>query len=283
MSNKSLKNFLNEFSIEVTPRAVAKIENLSDLIPSGTLIYIAHIEGTPIDEMVKTARKINDQGYTTMPHFPARIIKDKNTLKDWILKYQNEANVYNALLLGGGVNKPYGEYDSSIQLIESELFDLAGFKKLYIAGHPEGNKDIDPDGSTKNVDEALSWKNKFKDRTDADMAITTQFCFDSKTVINWANDIKDKGIDIPVHIGIAGPAKLQTLLKYSLECGVGASIKILQKRAMDLKKLLLPYRPTSILTELAEYKLDNPNFNIEKVHFFPLGGVKQVTNFVKEL
>tara|TARA_B100000475_G_C14967970_1_gene302700 strand:- start:141 stop:992 length:852 start_codon:yes stop_codon:yes gene_type:complete len=283
MSNQSLKNFLNEFSIEVTPRAVAKIENLSDLIPSGTLIYIAHIEGTPIDEMVKTARKINDQGYTTMPHFPARIIKDKNTLKDWILKYQNEANVYNALLLGGGVNKPYGEYDSSIQLIESELFDLAGFKKLYIAGHPEGNKDIDPDGSTKNVDEALSWKNKFKDRTDADMAITTQFCFDSKTVINWANDIKDKGIDIPVHIGIAGPAKLQTLLKYSLECGVGASIKILQKRAMDLKKLLLPYRPTSILTELAEYKLDNPNFNIEKVHFFPLGGVKQVTNFVKEL
>ena len=283
MSNKSLKSFLNEFSIEVTPRAVAKIENLSDLIPSGTLIYIAHIEGTPIDEMVKIARKINDQGYTTMPHFPARIIKDKNTLKDWILKYQNEANVYNALLLGGGVNKPYGEYDSSIQLIESELFDLAGFKKLYIAGHPEGNKDIDPDGSTKNVDEALSWKNKFKDRTDADMAITTQFCFDSKTVINWANDIKDKGIDIPVHIGIAGPAKLQTLLKYSLECGVGASIKILQKRAMDLKKLLLPYRPTSILTELAEYKSDNPNFNIEKVHFFPLGGVKQVTNFVKEL
>ena len=283
MSNKSLKSFLNEFSIEVTPRAVAKIENLSDLIPSGTLIYIAHIEGTPIDEMVKTARKINDQGYTTMPHFPARIIKDKNTLKDWILKYQNEANVYNALLLGGGLNKPYGEYDSSIQLIESELFDLAGFKKLYIAGHPEGNKDIDPDGSTKNVDEALSWKNKFKDRTDADMAITTQFCFDSKTVINWANDIKDKGIDIPVHIGIAGPAKLQTLLKYSLECGVGASIKILQKRAMDLKKLLLPYRPTSILTELAEYKSDNPNFNIEKVHFFPLGGVKQVTNFVKEL
>ena len=283
MSNKSLKSFLNEFSIEVTPRAVAKIENLSDLIPSGTLIYIAHIEGTPIDEMVKTARKINDQGYTTMPHFPARIIKDKNTLKDWILKYQNEANVYNALLLGGGVNKPYGEYDSSIQLIESELFDLAGFKKLYIAGHPEGNKDIDPDGSTKNVDKALSWKNKFKDRTDADMAITTQFCFDSKTVINWANDIKDKGIDIPVHIGIAGPAKLQTLLKYSLECGVGASIKILQKRAMDLKKLLLPYRPTSILAELAEYKSDNPNFNIEKVHFFPLGGVKQVTNFVKEL
>ena len=283
MSNKSLKSFLNEFSIEVTPRAVAKIENLSDLIPSGTLIYIAHIEGTPIDEMVKTARKINDQGYTTMPHFPARIIKDKNTLKDWILKYQNEANVYNALLLGGGVNKPYGEYDSSIQLIESELFDLAGFKKLYIAGHPEGNKDIDPDGSTSNVDDALSWKNEFSKRTDASIAITTQFCFDSNSVIDWANNIKKSGIDIPVNIGIAGPAKLQTLLRYSIECGVGASIKILQKRAKDITKLLLPYKPTQIISELANHKASNPDFNIEKVHFYPLGGLKQVSQFIKEI
>ena len=283
MSNNLLKNFLNNFSIEVTPRAVSKIENLSELIPSDTLVYIAHIEGTPIEEMVKTAKKINEQGYATMPHFPARIIKDKKTLKDWISKYQNEANVKGALLLGGGVNKPYGEYDSSIQLIESELFDLAGFEKLYIAGHPEGNKDIDPDGSTKNIDQALLWKNEYKNRTDADMAITTQFCFDSKTVINWANDIKNKGVDIPIHIGIAGPAKLQTLLRYSIECGVGASIKILQKRARDLTKLLLPYKPTKILSELAEHKFNNPNFNIEKVHFFPLGGVKQVTSFVKEL
>jgi len=277
-----LKNFLNNFSIEVTPRAVAKIENLHELIPSGTLVYIAHIEGTPIEDMVKTAKKINEQGYATMPHFPARIIKDKKTLKDWISKYQNEANVKGALLLGGGVNKPYGEYDSSIQLIESELFDLAGFEKLYIAGHPEGNKDIDPDGSTKNIDQALLWKNEYKNRTDADMAITTQFCFDSKTVINWANDIKNKGVDIPIHIGIAGPAKLQTLLRYSIECGVGASIKILQKRALDLTKLLLPYKPTKILDELAIYKFNNPDFNIEKVHFFPLGGVKQVSKFVQE-
>ena len=282
MSNNLLKNFLNNFSIEVTPRAVAKIENLSELIPSGTLVYIAHIEGTPIEEMVKTAKKINQQGYATMPHFPARIIKDKKTLKDWISKYQNEANVKSALLLGGGINKPYGEYDSSIQLIESELFDLAGFEKLYIAGHPEGNKDIDPDGSTKNIDQALLWKNEYKNRTDADMAITTQFCFDSKTVINWANDIKNKGVDIPIHIGIAGPAKLQTLLRYSIECGVGASIKILQKRALDLTKLLLPYKPTKILDELAIYKFNNPDFNIEKVHFFPLGGVKQVSKFVQE-
>ena len=283
MSNEAVKNFLDGFSVEVTPKAASKIENFEDYVPSGTLIYIAHIEGTPIDEMVATAKKINDQGFCPMPHFPARIIKDKKVLNDWILRYRNEANVSNALLIAGGANKPYGEYDSSIQLIESELFDKANFSNLHIAGHPEGSLDIDPDGSTKNVDYALSWKNEYSKRTDAAMAITTQFSFDADAVISWANSVKASGVDIPIHIGIAGPAKLQTLLRYSLECGVGASIKIIQKRAKDLTKLLLPYKPTTIISQLAEYKDKNPDFNIEKVHFFPLGGVKQVSDFVKEI
>ncbi len=282
MSNEAIKKFLDGFSVEVTPKAASKIENFEDYIPSGTLVYIAHIEGTPIEDMVETAKKINDQGFCAMPHFPARIIKDKNVLEDWISRYKNEANVSNALLIAGGANKPYGQYDSSIQLIESELFDKADFNNLHIAGHPEGSMDIDPDGSTTNVDQALSWKNEFSKRTDANMAITTQFSFDASSVISWANNIKEAGIDIPVHIGIAGPAKLQTLLRYSIECGVGASIKIIQKRAKDLTKLLLPYKPTNIITELATYKANNPSFNIEKVHFFPLGGIKEVSDFVKE-
>ena len=282
MSSEAIKKFLDGFSVEVTPKAASKIENFEDYIPSGTLVYIAHIEGTLIEEMVETAKKINDQGFCAMPHFPARIIKDKNVLEDWISRYKNEANVSNALLIAGGANKPYGEYDSSIQLIESELFDKADFNNLHIAGHPEGSIDIDPDGSTTNVDQALSWKNEFSKRTDANMAITTQFSFEASSVINWANSIKEAGIDIPVHIGIAGPAKLQTLLRYSIECGVGASIKIIQKRAMDLTKLLLPYKPTNIITELATYKANNPSFNIEKVQFFQLGGIKQVSDFVKE-
>ena len=139
--------------------------------------------------------------------------------------------------LAGGSTKPVGDYDSSMQLIESGLFDKAGFKRLHIAGHPEGSKDIDPDGGFKNVSKALSWKQEYSNRTDASMAIATQFCFDADIVRTWANKIKEDGIDIPIHIGIAGPAKLQTLLKFSVECGIGASMKVLTKRAKAITKL----------------------------------------------
>jgi methylenetetrahydrofolate reductase (NADPH) len=282
MNSEVVKNFLNGYSIEVTPNAAAKIENFAEVLPVNTRIYIAHIEGTPFDEMLTTAKKITNEGFIPMPHFPARIIEDKDMLESWLSQYSGEANVQEALLIAGGSKEPAGVYDSSIQIIETELFDKYSFKRLHVAGHPEGNKDIDKDSTHTNVNKALSWKNEYAKRTDAQIAIATQFCFDSEAIIQWANSLIDMNIDLPVHIGIAGPAKLQTLIRYSIECGVGASMKVLQKRAKDLSKLLLPYEPTSVINELAEYKSQNPDFNIEQVHFFPLGGTKTTANWVKK-
>ena len=246
--NPQLEAFLDGYSIEVMPRTAEKVEDFTALLPKGTRVYVAHIEGTPIEDAVM--------------------------LENWIAMYQGEAGVDQALLLAGGVTKPHGDFESSMQLLENGAFDRAGFKVLHVAGHPEGNKDIDPKGGMTNVNDALRWKQKFSDTTDAKMALATQFAFEAKPIIAWVDSLKEAGIDIPVHIGIAGPAKLQTMIKFAIACGVGPSLKVLQKRAKDVTKLLLPFEPTTVLSELAAHKAANPDFNIEKVHFFPLGGIK---------
>ena len=269
-----LEGFLDGFSIEVMPRTAEKVENFRALLPEGTRVYIAHLEGTPIEDMVATARRLSREGYPVMPHFPARIIRDRATLEDWIARYQGEADVDQALLLAGGVTTPQGDFDSSMQLLETGAFDRAGFTRLHVAGHPEGNRDIDPDGGMRNVEDALRWKQKFSETTDARMAIATQFAFDAKPIIKWADALRDAGIRLPVHIGIAGPAKLQTLIKFAIACGVGPSLKVLQKRAMDVTKLLMPYEPTEVLRELAAHKAADPDCLIERAHIFPLGGIK---------
>lgn len=281
-SSPEMEAFLKGYSIEVMPRTAEKVEDFRALLAPGTRVYIAHIEGTPIEDMVATAKRLAEDGYPVMPHFPARIIKDEATLADWIARYQGEAGVDQALLLAGGVAQPHGDFDSSMQLMETGLFDKAGFKRLHVAGHPEGNKDIDPDGGLKNVEDALRWKQAFSERTDAKMALATQFAFDADPIIKWVDDLSAAGITLPVHIGIAGPAKLQTLIKFAIACGVGPSLKVLQKRAMDVSKLLLPYEPTDVLTKLAAHKAANPDFNIEQVHFFPLGGIKTNANWAIE-
>ena len=270
----ALEAFLHGYSIEVMPRTAEKVENFRDLLPAGTRVYIAHIEGTPIADMVATAKRLANDGYPVMPHFPARIIRDAATLENWIAMYQGEAGVDQALLLAGGVAQPVGDFHSSMQMMETGLFDRAGFKRLHVAGHPEGNKDIDPKGGDKMVMEALRWKQAFSERTDAQMALATQFAFDAGPIIKWADRLREAGIALPIHIGIAGPAKLQTLIKFAIACGVGPSLKVLQKRAMDVTKLMLPYEPTEVLNALAAHKAAHPDFNIEQVHFFPLGGIK---------
>ena len=264
--------FLQGYSIEVMPRTAEKVDDFKALLPPGTRVYIAHIEGTPIEDMVATAKRLHADGFPVMPHFPARIIPDRATLADWIARYKGEADVKQALLLGGGVNTPAGDFSASMELVETGLFD--GFDRLHVAGHPEGNKDIDKDGGDKIVMEALQWKQAYSERTDAKMAIATQFCFDAAPVIAWADRLASAGISLPIHIGIAGPAKLQTLIKFAIACGVGPSLRVLQKRAMDVTKLLLPYEPTDVVSALAAHKSANPDFGIESVHFFPLGGIK---------
>ena len=275
-----MEAFLKGFSIEVMPRTAEKVESFRDILPAGTRVYIAHIDGTPIEDMVATAKRLNAEGFPVMPHFPARIIKDKATLLDWVARYRGEADVKQGLILAGGVPQPVGDFHTSMQLLESGAFD--GFERLHVAGHPEGNKDIDPDGSDKMVMEAARWKSAFAERTDAKMAMATQFCFEADPVIAWVDRLRAEGINLPVHIGVAGPAKLQTLIKFAIACGVGPSLRVLQKRAMDVTKLLLPYEPTEFVGALAAHKARNPDFGIESVHFFPLGGIKTNATWTTE-
>ena len=281
VSTGDLAPFLQNFSIEVMPRTAAKIDDFRAILPAGTRVYIAHIAGTPISEMLTAATRISAQGFPVVPHFPARIIADKNTLENWVQRYA-DIGITQALLLAGGVTSFEGDFSDSMQLLSTGIFDKYGFTRLHVAGHPEGNRDIDPSGDDTAVMDAIRWKNDFQNRTEAQMAIATQFCFESAPVIKWANRLQAEGITLPIHIGIAGPAKLQTMIKFAMACGVGPSLRVLTRRAKDLTKLVMPFTPESILTELATHKAAHPDFNIKSVHFFPLGGINKTAEFITE-
>jgi methylenetetrahydrofolate reductase (NADPH) len=272
---------IDNWSIEVMPRTAAKIGDFGALLPAGTRVYLAHIDGTPLDDMVATARRLNREGFAVMPHLPARSLAGRAELEDLLNRYRSEADVRQALLLAGGNATPRGSFSSSIELIETGLFDAMGFTDLHVAGHPEGNRDIDRDGSTKAMDAALLTKQDYANRTDAAMAITTQFAFDAQGIIKWAERIAKLGVSLPVHVGVAGPAKLQTLIKYALSCGVGPSLSILQKRALDVTRLLVPYEPTDLVQSLQVYKVNNPDSLLERVHLFPLGGIEASANWAR--
>ncbi len=280
--NSQLVQFLQGASIEVMPRTSAKIEDFADILPKKTKVFIAHMPDVAIDDMIDCAKRLNDEGMEPVPHFVARNVPDQTALRDWLARYQGEADVKQGLILAGGLGDPVGAFDNSMQLLDTGLFDKAGFTHLNIAGHPEGNKDIDPDGGDAAIMDALRWKDDFQNRTDAQMSLITQFCFDAAPLINWSQKLQGEGFTFPIYAGLAGPAKLQTLIKFAIACGVGPSLKVLQKRALDVSKLVMPYSPDDVARTLAQHVIDTPDSLIKGAHIFPLGGISKSAQWAKD-
>ena len=272
-----LAGFLEGASIEVMPRTAAAVPDFRALLPAGTQVFVAHIDGTDPADMQATVARLAREGFRPVPHVPARLIADRAQLAEWLAAYR-DGGAEAALLLGGGLSVPRGDFADSMQMLDTGLF--GEFAQLFVAGHPEGNRDIDPDGGEAEVMKALRWKADFARRTGAAVEIVTQFCFDPAPVIDWAERLAGAGVDLPVRIGSAGPAKLQTMLKFAIMCGVGPSLRVLQRRARDVTKLLLPYEPTDFLAALARHRAGRPDFPIRRAHLFPLGGIAASTEWL---
>ncbi len=88
---------------------------------------------------------------------------------------------------------------------------------------------------------------------------------------------------LPVFVGLPGLAKVSTLLKYALDCGVGPSLTAFSKHATQFSKLLTVSAPDEQLVALASYKKQNPHSPITGLHFFPFGGLKRTSDWLKKL
>ena len=273
-----LAAFLADASIEVMPRTLAMLGGtLADHLPAGREVFVAHLDGTDPADMQATVARLAQGGYRPVPHIPARLVPDRAALDRWTRGYL-DAGASGALLLGGGVARPRGDFADSMALLETGL--LSGFAHLFIAGHPEGNRDIDPAGGEAQVMAALRWKADFAARSDARVQIVTQFCFQAAPVIAWADRLRAAGIDLPIRVGLPGPARLQTMLKFAIMCGIGPSLSVLQHRARDVTRLMLPFDPRDIAADLARHRAAHPDGTVTAAHLFPLGGITTTTDWL---
>ncbi len=266
-----IMNLMSDFTVETTPVSANKITDFRDILRPGTVVYITFLPGSDYKDTIAVAKRLRAEGFEPAPHFAARSIQSKNMLEDYIARASGEAGVDHVLVIAGAVDEPIGPYADSSQLLATGLFDKYGVKQIGVAGHPEGS----PDMSDKAISEALAWKNGFLNRTDAKLHIVTQFAFEADPIIAWDKALQADGNILPIRVGVPGIAKLQTLIKYSMACGVGNSIKFLKKQARNITKLVMEQEPDKLVLDLAHYCATDPNSGIEGVHMYPLGGLKK--------
>jgi len=278
MNKVSIQNLVKGYSIETTVREAARVERFSELIPVGTRLYIVHVPGTNLQETVALAARLRKEGLEPVPHIIARRFESVPALDDFLGRLAGDG-VRQVLIVAGDVAKPPGPLESSLQILESGLLEKHQIRTIGVAGHPEGHRGISNDV----LRDALRRKNAYARSTGAHVYIVTQFTFAAEPVIAWENSNAADIGHLPIAVGLPGLASAKTLLKFAMDCGVGASVQAFSKRAASLTRLLTVSTPDHTIVGLARNKESAPQSRVAGVHFFPFGGFQRTAEWANSI
>ena len=211
-------------------------------------------------------------GFAPVPHLAARYLASAAELHDLLARMNGEAAVEQILLIGGDTDRAPGPYHSSLAVLEDEAIASLGIRRLGLAAYPEGHPRI----PAAVLDQALDAKLERARALGIRPYVVTQFCFEARPIIAWLARFRARWSDVPVHIGLAGPAKLSTLLTFAATCGIGASLRAL-KRPAGMTRLLAQSGPEPILHELA---LDPGCTDVAPLHIFTFGGIARTATWL---
>ncbi len=274
-TKREIVEFLSECSIETLPGAVNAPSFAQHLGP-GLTVYVTSLPNSELGDVIASTRRLREMGFNPVPHVAARNIATLGQLEAFLGRVCGDAGVDDVLVVGGSVKKPVGRYHCTMQLLETGLFDKYGVRRIGVAGHPEGNSDV----SEADVMDALARKNDFARRTDAEMYIVTQFCFDAGPVIAWDKAMRASGNKLPIRVGLPGVGSVGSLLKYAKLCGVRASTRILTRRTRDLARLAITWNPDRVVTALAHYKATDPECDIRQAHLYTFGALGRTASWL---
>jgi methylenetetrahydrofolate reductase (NADPH) len=175
-----------------------------------------------------------------------------------------EAGVRRLLVIGGDRDTPAGGFHHAIEVIESGLPQSRGIREIGLAGYPDGH----PRVAASEIDRALAAKIEAAAATGLSVHIVTQFAFSPEPILAYMARLRERGIEQPVRVGIAGPASVATLMRFAAICGVATSARALARNAGLVKHLFGATAPDAILRALAGAQLGDV-----APHFFTFGGL----------
>ena len=272
----TLGEMLRGFSMELSPKEMKVIDAAAEQLDRGTNVYLTWIPGEDPFLAVPAAVALRRGGMVPVPHIGARHVESEAQLAEFVARLSGEAGVDRVLVLAGDREKPAGPYDWSLPVMESGILQRNGITKIAISGFPEGNPNI-PEPLLSN---SLAAKVEFGRRAGFDLTIVTQFCFEVPPIMHWLNTLRASGNDVPVRIGVAGPASIVTLTRYAMKCGVGASLRALTHNP-SFSRLLTEKGPEPIIRELGAQLSLNGNLSVQGIHFFVFGGFKKTVEWIK--
>ncbi len=253
----SLRHSFETLGYEVIPFKKTE-EQVLQHVPKDVRLTVTASPAKGQDATIDLTVALAGHGYEVAPHLSAQQVHDRAHLADIVARCR-EAGISDVFVVGGDPTDTPTEFEDAHALLVA-LHELDhGFTDIGIGGHPEGHPSVGEDV----LFQAL------EDKAALATHIVTQIVFDPAVILRWARELKRRGIDLPVHVGVPGAVHRQKLLRVSGGLGIGESAKFLKKQQTLLWRFFVPggYDPTKIIKGLAPH-LDAADNGLAGFHVF---------------
>lgn len=269
-------DILDDYSIEMTGKDVPSLNEARALLRPGTRVNVTYL-GSEGFEMRRTAiRTAAGWGFTPVPHISSRRLPSRCALEGFLGALREDGTAHDVFVVGGDPAQPQGPYGSSLDVIRTGLLEKYGVGSVSISGYPEGHPDISED---------LLWSaitEKAREVTSRGIAgnVVTQFSFDADAVVAWIEQARDRGITLPIRVGVPGPAGVKRLLTFAGRFGVASSATIARKYGLSLTNLLGTAGPDRFIRRLSD-RLQDHHGEVW-LHFYTFGGLQKTASWIRE-
>jgi methylenetetrahydrofolate reductase (NADH) len=272
-----MASLLADFSLEMTGRDIEQLAAAHRAIPAGTRINVTFLEHEDLPLRRSAAPAARRLGFVPVPHISARRLRSQAMLEEFLAALHADGSSQHVFAVGGDPATPHGPYHDSLAVIESGLLPRYGVRQVSVSGYPEGHPAI-PD---QVLWSALQAKVAALSRQQLPGTVITQFGFDVDPVLRWIEAVRARGIELPIRIGVPGPAGVRRLLSFATRFGVGTSAGIARKYGLSLTNLLGTAGPDRFLRALAEGYHPGRHGQV-KLHFYPFGGLQATAEWIAE-
>lgn len=265
-----------EASYEVSARDGKGLDAAIARLSPGTPVSVTWLPADNDDDRVAAAQRLREAGLEPVPHIAARMVTSQDHLERLLGRLGDEAGVRQLLVISGDVKQPGGPFEDSSALIASPAFPHAMLRSIWVGGYPEGHPTVDDATLRATLDAKIAAIRALG----LTPGVITQFCFDAQPILQWLLDFRARHGDVPVRVGLAGPAGIRTLLRFAAICGVGASAKALITRGASIARLLNEATPDPVIRDLAETPAYH-EFQPMGFHLFPFGGLDRSARWME--
>jgi len=270
-SRQALMAFLRSPRYEVLPTEDVEDRVLA-VVPRDVTITITASPRRGIEATIDLAERLGRHGYQVVPHISARLIRDDAHLRE-VLARVAAIGRREIFVIAGDAKEPAGQFPDSISLLAALMAEPHGMREIGVTGYPERHSFIDDDLTIQAM-----W-----DKRRIATYIVSNLCFDPRVVKKWIARVRRRGVQLPIHIGLAGVADPAKLLRISTRIGVVDSARFLRGHSNWFLRMVQPggYDPGRFTTGLLP-DMALPDRKVAGLHVFTFNEIEPTERWRQE-